>query len=145
MRLVCAWLAVVLLAATQRAGGAPAGSAAAPEMTAGTPAPGPAAPDGCPFTLRVAGQLIPVAQAPEEARYILACHSMDQRVQLAELVAAAKQNGTAGGTPPLAPLTQTTPLLVGNLSRADLLWLCQDVQASACVDYIERDEKVSLF
>lgn len=70
---------------------------------------------------------------------------MEQRGQLAELVAAARRNGTAGAAPPLAPLTQTMPLLVGNLSRADLLWLCHDVRASACVDYIERDEQASIF
>lgn len=70
---------------------------------------------------------------------------MEQRAQLAELMAAGKQGGAGGGAAALAPLTQTMPLLVGNLSRAHLLWLCQDLQASACVDYIERDEKVSIF
>lgn len=186
MPLARVWLALLLLAATQRAGGAPAGAAAAPEMNADAPGPAPAPADGCPFTLRVAGQLIPVARAPQEARYIIvsagsvicirvvpggrglalppvtcllphsallgaaraltevqACRSMEQRAQLAELMAAGKQGGAGGGAAALAPLTQTMPLLVGNLSRAHLLWLCQDLQASACVDYIERDEKVS--
>ncbi|KAL4448844.1 hypothetical protein ABPG77_007561 [Micractinium sp. CCAP 211/92] len=138
------WLALLSLAAVQLACGAPVGAAGAPEMHADAPGPAPATAGSCPFTLRVAGQLIPVAQAPEEARYIVACHSMEQRGQLAELVAAARRNGTAGAAPPLAPLTQTMPLLVGNLSRADLLWLCHDVRASACVDYIERDEQVSI-
>lgn len=186
MHVVCAWLALLLLTATQRAGGVSAGATAAREMDAGAPGPAMAIADRCPFTLRVAGQLIPVSQAPEEARYIIvsvgslsvsrhgvgmavsgcalapplglllrpahrgthpaalklqACRTMDQRVQLADLVALAKQNGTAGGEPPLAPLTLTMPLLVGNLSRDDLLWLCQDPQAAVCVDYIERDEQ----
>lgn len=35
-------------------------------------------------------------------------------------------------------------LQVGNLSRSALQWMCQDPTASACVDYIERDEKVSV-
>lgn len=65
------WLALLSLAAVQLACGAPVGAAGAPEMHADAPGPAPATAGSCPFTLRVAGQLIPVAQAPEEARYIV--------------------------------------------------------------------------
>jgi hypothetical protein len=33
---------------------------------------------------------------------------------------------------------------VGNLSRAALVWMCQDAEAGSCIDYIERDEEVFL-
>lgn len=118
------------------------------ELSLEGPAPSPAAvqlageeggtPD-CPFTLRVAGQLIPVAQAPDRDRYIISTHTEEQRRQLSDLLAAT--------LPPPTPtyLTDGMPLLVGSLSRADLQWLCQDPVASACIRYIERDEKVSVF
>lgn len=61
MRSAAIWL---LLAAMQLVGGA--------SNEAEEPAPAPAdVPGGCPFTLRVAGILIPVSQAPEQARYII--------------------------------------------------------------------------
>lgn len=69
--------------------------------------------------------------------------SLQQREELLQIVAAAAElqpEDTEG----LAALTETMPLLVGGLSRAALLWMCASPQAAACIDYVERDEKVSL-
>lgn len=65
---------------------------------------------------------------------------MEQRAELADLLAATHPADSR----PLEPLTQTMPLLVGTLTRAQLVWLCQSSEASALVRYIERDEQVSL-
>lgn len=113
----------------------PAG-APGPAAVAAAPAPGPAAAAGaaadCPFTLRVGGVLIPVAEAPDKERYIVSCRSEEHRRQLAQAL------------PQLVYLTEGTPLLVGTLSREELLWMCQDPAAAAAVDYIERDEIVTI-
>jgi hypothetical protein len=93
----------------------------------------------CSWTLRVAGALTPISQAPEQGRYIISCSTEQSRQQLLQHMAAALPDARA------APLTDTMPLLTANLTRAGLQWLCQDVQASACIDYIERDEPVSLY
>ncbi|PSC76124.1 NADPH:quinone reductase [Micractinium conductrix] len=135
MRAACLLLACLLLVAMQAASGAPRPSGQPTSAPAAAPAP-----PGCAFTLRVDGQLIPVAEAPEVAtRYIISAHSMEQRTTLQHLL-----EGALAGPAPTS-LTATMPLLVGNLSRTELLWLCQDPQASACVNYIESDQKVSLW
>lgn len=96
------------------------------------PAPWPADGPDCPFTVRVAGELISVADAPDSERYIVSCRSEEARRQLAALV------------PSLQPLTQSMPLLVGTLTREELQALCQNPVAVAAIRYIERDEKVSI-
>lgn len=132
-----------------------------PAAPLGAPAPGPAAPQpllaqgameaegppprqeqgstpDCPFTLRVAGELIPIAAASEQpTRYIVASHTEEERRRLAPLLAA---NVAA----PFRDLTTSMPLLLGSLTRAELQWLCADPAAAPLVRYIERDEKVQL-
>ena len=93
----------------------------------------------CAWNLRVAGALTPISQAPAQGRYIISAKDAQSRQQLLEHLAAALPTAQA------APLSDTLPLLTANLSRAGLQWLCQDVQASACIEYIERDEPVSLY
>jgi len=74
-----------------------------------------------------------------QGRYIISCHSLEERTQLLGMLSGALGSATAP-----YELTQTMPLVVANMSRAELRWLCQDPQASACVNYIERDEQVTL-
>ena len=96
------------------------------------PAPAPTGTPDCPFTLRVAGELIPVASAPDSDRYILSCRSEEARGEVAALL------------PSLRYLTDSMPLLVGTLSREELQALCRNETAAAAVRYIERDEKVTV-
>lgn len=92
----------------------------------------------CPFTLRVAGELIPIADASEQpTRYIVAAHTEEERRRLAVLLAAKVAD-------PPRDLTVSMPLLLLSMTRAELQWLCADPTAAPLVRYIERDEKVSL-
>ncbi|KAL4857447.1 hypothetical protein ACK3TF_002317 [Chlorella vulgaris] len=100
-------------------------------------------PCDCPFTLRIGGELVPVNEAPDYERYIIGAWTMAKRAELLELVAAAAELEPSD-TEGLGPLTAGMPLLVGNLSRTALLWMCADPQAASCVEYVERDEQVSL-
>lgn len=80
----------------------------------------------------MAGELIPVASAPESDRYILSCRSEEARGEVAALL------------PQLRYLTDSMPLLVGTLTRSELQELCQNATAAAAIAYIERDEKVTI-
>jgi hypothetical protein len=84
-----------------------------------------------------------VSDAPDFERYIISAFSLQQREELLGLVAAAAELQPED-TDELAALTESMPLLVGGLSRAALLWMCASPQAAACIEYVERDEKVSL-
>lgn len=130
--------------------GEPAGLAAPATAPAPAAALGAMQPEGppqwveqgstpdCPFTLRVAGDLIPVARASEQpTRYILAAHTEEERRRLAPLLAAHV-------AAPFRDLTQSMPLLLGSMTRAELQWLCADPAAAPLVRYVERDEKVSV-
>lgn len=55
-----------------------------------------------------------VAQAPDMERYIIACHTEEQRRQLADLLAATLP------PPPPQYLTESMPLLVGAAGAAAL-------------------------
>ena len=80
----------------------------------------------------MAGELIPISAAPEMERYIVSCHSEQQRRELAALL------------PSLQYLTESMPLLVGTLSREELQALCDNLVAADAIRYIERDEKVTI-
>lgn len=96
---------------------------------------------GCGFPLRVDGQPVSVGQAPENGRYIVTAKSQEQLRQLEELIAAA-------ALPPadaeVLDRMDLLPMLVANLSRQTLEWLCQDARASSCISYIESDDMVSV-
>lgn len=99
--------------------------------------------DDCPFTVRIGGELVPVGDVPDQERYIISAKSLPQRQELLDRIGAAPELDPSDAQA-LAPLTDTMPLLVGNLSRSMLLWLCQDPQASAAIEYVEEDQQVSL-
>lgn len=96
-----------------------------------------------PALLHAGGELVPVGDVPDQERYIISAKSLPQRQELLDRIGAAPELDPSDAQA-LAPLTDTMPLLVGNLSRSMLLWLCQDPQASAAIEYVEEDQQVSL-